>query len=274
VDEIYNSLKGKRIIVTRSVEQSKPLMRALSEHGAVPVLLPMVSFAPPDDFAHLDRVLHEIHSFDWIFLTSQNALRALELRCATLGLSLKELIGPVRIAAVGPATAEAAQNCGLQLAHVATKHQGVALAEELASSVNGKKVLLPRSDRANQDLVQVLNDLGALVTEVIAYKTLRAGEVQSSSVLDEIERGTHAILFFSPSAVHNLRDLLGPAKFVIVSRTIAFTAIGPITQRALRESGVEKILSAADTNMDALLLALSEYFASQQNALPAGAKRA
>ncbi len=86
--ETYKSLQGKRIIVTRAVEQSESLLQALSENGAIPVLLPMVSFSPPDDPAPLDEALGHLRQFDWLFLTSQNALRALEGRCAILNISL------------------------------------------------------------------------------------------------------------------------------------------------------------------------------------------
>ena len=72
--------------------------------------------------------------YDWLFLTSQNALRALQERSEFLGLQLPKELEGVRVAAVGPATAEAARNAGLEVDYVARKHQGVALAEELAAS--------------------------------------------------------------------------------------------------------------------------------------------
>ncbi|MGB2628595.1 MAG: uroporphyrinogen-III synthase [Candidatus Acidiferrum sp.] len=268
----HKSLEGKRIVVTRAVEQSESLVAELRTNGATAVLLPMVSFAPPEDSSALDEVLRSLTSFRWIFLTSQNALRALQDRCAFLGLSLPELTAGVRIAAVGPATAEAAQQAGLQIAYVALKHQGVALARELADEVRGHKVLLPRSDRASQDLVDVLTGLEADVTEVVAYRTLSPNEAEIRSFVAEVDRGADAILFFSPSAVHHLRDILGAARFVILSRHAAFTAIGPVTEKAVRGTGVERVISAKDTHVAAVIGALIEFF-SFEKALQAGAKR-
>ncbi|MGB7847112.1 MAG: uroporphyrinogen-III synthase, partial [Candidatus Acidiferrum sp.] len=162
-------LKGKRVVVTRAMEQSEALVQALREKGAVPILMPMVAFGPPDDPALLDEAIRDIRRYDWVFLTSQNALRALQGRSQFLKVDLPKVTAGVRVAAVGPATAEAARNAGLKVAYVATKHQGVSLAEELAGGLKGKRVLLPRSDRANPELVKKLQQLGAQVKEIVTY---------------------------------------------------------------------------------------------------------
>lgn len=267
----HNPLQGKRIIITRAVEQSETLVAELRKRGATPVLLPMVRFAPPDDPASLDEVLKNPRFFDWIFLTSQNALRAMQDRSALLELPLVEMLAGVQLAAVGPATAEAAEQAGLQIAYVAQKHQGIALAEELGVRVKGKKVLLPRSDRANRDLIEVLGKLGAHITEVIAYRTILPTEAEGACYLSEIEKGADAVLFFSPSAVHHLQELLGAARFQILSRSAAFTAIGPVTERALRVTGVNRVIPAKDTYVSAALESLADFFADSSQ-LNAGAK--
>jgi uroporphyrinogen III methyltransferase/synthase len=272
VADFNQALQGKRVIVTRAVEQSENLVAELRKNGATTVLVPMVSFAPPEDIAPFDEVLRNLHSFHWLFLTSQNAIRAIQDRSLSLELSMLEMMRGVQIAAVGPATAEAAEEAGLKVTYVAQKHQGVALAQELAERVKGQRVLLPRSDRANQDLVELLNKLGAPVTEVIAYRTIRPAEDEIAKYASEIERGADAILFFSPSAVRHLQDIVGAAKFVILSRAAAFTAIGPVTEKALRAAGVQRIISAKDTQVMAVIDALIDFF-SASNQLQAGAKR-
>ena len=269
----HKVLEAKRVIVTRAAEQSETLLAELRKIGATAVLLPMVCFAPPDDFEPLDEALRNLRYFQWVFLTSQNAVRALLDRCASQGLSLQELIRGVQIAAVGPATAEAAQEAGLEVAYVAQKHQGVALAEELAERVRGQKVLLPRSDRATHDLVEALVTRGARVTEVVCYKTLRPREGEIQGYRKEIDRGADAILFFSPSAVHHLQDILGAARFVILSRETAFGAIGPVTEKALRSTGVQRIISAKDTHALAVINSLVDFFASGTTQPQAGVKR-
>jgi len=266
------SLKGKRVVVTRAVEQSAQLVQALREQGAVPIVLPMVAFGPPEDPFLLDEAIRQFRSYDWVFLTSQNALRALEERCQFLNVSLAEALEGVSIAAVGPATADAVENAGLRVAYVATKHKGVALAEELAERVRGKRVLLPRSDRANPELVESLHRFGAHVVEVCAYRTVRSDKTDSAAAVALAEEGADAVLFFSPSAVHHLQELLGSEKFLAWSRRSVYAAIGPVTEGALRKARVDRVVLARDTTVPAVLEALADYFAHASSGLPAGVK--
>ena len=266
-------LAGKRVVVTRALEQSQSLIDALRDAGAEPVLLPMVAFAPADNLAELDACLKNSGRFDWVFFTSQNALRAVQQRCVALELSLSKSFKDLKIAAVGTSTAEAAAAAGLTVNFISRIHTGVALAEELSAQTQNKRVFLPRSDRANPDLIEVLNLHGWQVTPVVAYKTLSPNS-DSSGALESLLRGNaDAILFFSPSAVHHLRDLLGLQRFRDLSHQSIFVAIGPVSENALKAEGVSRILLAADSTVFAAVAILSEYFAKTGHHQPAGAKR-
>lgn len=271
-EDSANSLRGRRVVVTRAKEQSESLVQALQAQGAIPVLLPMVAFGPPDDPALVDQAIREIAQYDWLFLTSQNALRALQERSELLGIALAGALRQIHIAAVGPATAQAAEQAGLKVEYVAEKHQGAAMAEELAQNVKGKRVLLPRSDRANPELVLRLEMLGAGVKEIVAYKTVRPDEQVLRQAVEIVREGADAVLFFSPSAVHHLQDVLGSAKFLELSRRAIFAAIGPVTEQALRNAGVQRLVMARDTTVDAVLRALIQYFPASAAKLPVGAK--
>jgi uroporphyrinogen III methyltransferase/synthase len=266
-----NALKGKRVVVTRAVEQSESLVKALREWGAVPVVMPMVAFGAPHDVAAVDEAIRRAGRFDWMLLTSQNVLRALQERCEILGMALPRAMRGIRLAAVGPATAETAKSAGLNVEYVAVKHRGVELAEELGEKVRGKRVFLPRSDRANPELVEKLKELGAEVQEVVVYKTVRPDEGSLAKVEEMMKDGADAVLFFSPSAVHHLHDVLGDESFDEFSRRAVFAAIGPVTEKALRKAKVERVVMAADTTVEAVLAALKKHFTASGTKLPAGA---
>jgi uroporphyrinogen III methyltransferase/synthase len=268
-----NPLQGKRIVITRAADQSESLVAGLRGSGAMAVLMPLVAFAAPDDVQRLDETVANLRGFDWIFLTSQNALRALQDSSARIHMPLGEAVKDTAIAAVGPATAEVVRQAGLVVKYVARQHDGVSLARELGADVKGKKVLLPRSDRANPDLVAVLGELGAMVTEVIAYKTVRTDGVMERWQEVVTRTPPDAVLFFSPSAVHHLEELLGAQRFAELSTNVVYAAIGTVTERAIRAAGVERIVKAADTTVDSILQTLTEHFASGGAVLPAGVKR-
>jgi uroporphyrinogen III methyltransferase / synthase len=269
----HKPLEGKRVVVTRALEQSQSLVDALQEAGAEPVLLPLVAFAPPDNFVELDACLRNSTRFDWVVFTSQNALRAVQQRCVALELSLSVILKGVKIAAVGPATAEAVAAAGLTVDFISKIHTGVALAEELSAATQSKRVFLPRSDRANPDLIEVLNLHGWKVTPVMAYKTVLPDSDSSDALESLLHGGADAILFFSPSTVRHLRDLLGAQRFRDLSHQAIFVAIGPVSENALKAEGVRRILVAADSTATAAVATLSEYFAKAGQQQPAGAKQ-
>ena len=156
--------------------------------------------------------------------------------------------------------------------YVATIHNGVALADELGSKLRGVKVLLPRSDRANPDLPAALKRHGAVVTEVIAYRTLRLVEVDRSNLTEIANGETHAVLFFSPSAVQHFGVLSGMRSLGGMQDKLAITAVGPVTAKALREAGVTRAVVAADTTAAAVVEVLEKYFAGAGKAVPVGVK--
>ncbi len=271
-ESLANPLSGKRVVITRAAEQSQPLLDALRERGALPILLPMVAFAPPDDLHALDDAIRRLREYHWIFLTSQNAVRALRERAEHLKLSFRDAVGAAQIAAVGPVTAEAARGAGLTVNYVAKEHNGVALGQELRDEVQGKRVLLPRSDLANHDLVESLQRIGAQVSEVVAYKTLRPTAEQTHGFHLILQEPPEAILFFSPSAVRHMRELLGPESFISQAEKCVYAAIGSVTERRLRDAGVQRLIVAKDTSISAILEALENFFANSGHSLPAGAK--
>jgi uroporphyrinogen-III synthase len=265
VETVPSPLAGKNILITRASDQTESLVRELEARGAKPVLQPMISFHPPHDIAPLDKALRDLRTFDWLLLTSANAVRALVERSQSLGVDVMNSFAAVRIAAVGPVTAEAARKAGLPISRVATKHQGLALAEEFSAELAHKRVLLPRSNLASSDLPDALRRLGAQVTEVIAYRTFATepeGEGQNQFSSGRLE----AILFFSPSAVRNFLNWdEGKGGQVLrsmsdVSRRTAVIAVGPVTASALREAGLRNIVQAANTTVPAVIEALESFF--------------
>ena len=271
-EAVPTSLVGKRIVITRSAAQSEALARELTARGAIPVVLPLVAFAEPEDFAPLDTTIAEIERFDWMILTSAQAVRALVKRGEETKRGLVGSDSKLKIACVGPVTAEAARQAGLAIEYVAETHTGAGLAEELKGRLTGARVLLPRSDRANPELPVALKRYSAEVSEVIAYRTLRPTAADERN-LSQIADGTaDAILFFSPSAVHHFAELAGGERLRTLQDTLAITAVGPVTANALREAGVLRAVVAADTTAVAVIEALEKYFAGAGKAAPAGAK--
>lgn len=88
-----------------------------------------------------------------------------------------------------------------------------------------------------------------------------------------LENSSDAALFFSPSAVNNLVSLIGKESLAALQSKIAIVAVGPVTTAALRNQGVTRIITAADTTPAAILAALEWHFANASaNQSTAGAQ--
>ena len=254
-------LAGKRVVITRAALQSSDLFDKLKHRGAIPVVLPLVSFTPPDDYAPLDAALRRWKQFDWCIFTSAFAVQSVALRAAKFGRNLGKGGAPPNVAVVGPATKDKAEKAGFFVEHQAQTHLGVALAQELGDRVHNKYVLLPRSDRANPDLPSALRALGADVTEVVAYKTLRPTAADHETIERVAKGEADAVLFFSPSAVHTFVDLVGRERVKALQARMAMASIGPVTAAALRDAGIQRVVTAPEATSDAVVTALEGCFA-------------
>ncbi|MGC1414687.1 MAG: uroporphyrinogen-III synthase [Candidatus Acidiferrum sp.] len=264
-------LAGKTVIVTRAAEQSGKLVDELTARNVKVKVVPLISFAPPEDFAELDTALARISSFDWILFTSANAVHAVDRRRRHLAGDSASAESMPRAAAVGPATADEAEHAGFSVDYVATNHSGAGLAKELEEDLKGRSVLLPRSDRANSDLPEALRRNGALVTEVIAYRTLPPSDDVRGQMKDALKEGTDGILFFSPSAVHGFVELVGRERLTALQGRAVMVAIGPTTARALSAAGAQRIAWAADTTPGAVIEALEGHLARSRKRGTGGA---
>ena len=252
-------LVGKRIVVTRAVEQSRELLARLESMGATVLLFPAVSFSEPSDTAELDRAIRSLGKFDWILFTSANAARFFAHHCRKLGVEPSQ-DGTYQCAAVGPATASAVAAEGFSVDHVAQEFLGVALAQELSASLGGKKILLPRSERARPDLPHALRAAGGEVTEVVAYHTGGVGAIEPEVMQAIQELQVDVISFFSPSAIENMRGELGEEVLFQLGAKAAVAAVGPVTAAALRNAGLPVAIEAPLATSESMAAAIANYF--------------
>ncbi len=256
------------MVVTRAPEQARELSDALRALGAEVLLLPTVSFASVENPAELDAALRRLDAFDWLVFTSQNAVRFLLERAGAIGVASSVLSGAkLSVAAVGPATAGAAADAGLRVTYMARNPSGEALASELTRFVAGKSVLVPRSNRSDERLLRGLMEAKAKVNDVVAYRTLEAGEVNAEALAQLRTGNVDAILFASPSSFQNLCSAIPVPELAKLSLRVNFAAIGPTTARSLREAGVRVAIQPAHASAILLADAVAKYYARQ--AVPA-----
>ncbi len=253
--DMPSALTGKRILVTRPRAQAADLCGKLSALGAQPILFPTIEIAPLDDYTALDRAIAALDKYSWIVFTSVNGVVAFWNRLDLSGL--KDLTGlPCRVAAIGPATAQALEKRGVRPHFIPDEYVAEAILEGIGD-VNGQWILLPRADIAREVLAVELGKRSAIVHEIAAYRTLPAG--LDPAGLYELRRGVDAITFTSSSAARNFVALTQYPLHPLHPLT-KIACIGPITAQTAREVGLPADIVATEYTTDGLIAALADYF--------------
>jgi uroporphyrinogen III methyltransferase/synthase len=235
-------LFGKRILVTRAREQASALADWLRGLGADPIEFPTIRIAPPDDgYATLDRALADL-SYDWVVFTSANGVAHAFDRLAARGRDARAF-GGVKIAAIGPATAEALQARGIIADFTPSEFVAEAVAAQFPEPVNGLRILIPRATEARETLPDTWRAAGATVNVVPAYRTLLETEGADAVRAMLADGEIDAITFTSSSTVRNFVSAMGGTP---VPASTLLAAIGPITAQTCAE-----LLRAPDGTADA-----------------------
>ena len=162
-------LAGRTVVVTRSGPRARDLVDALERAGATALELPLTRQVDPSDGgAALRAAAAEVQENRWVVLTSVNAVERFvaELRDA-------RALGPVLVAAVGPATADALRMAGVEPDLVPAEHSARGLVEEFPPSDGaGRRVLFPCADLSPDTIVEGLGQKGWEVRRVEAYRTV------------------------------------------------------------------------------------------------------
>ena len=251
-------LAGKRVIVTRAREQASEFAEMLRERGAEPIEFPLISIVPPaDGYAELDNALLRIGTYDWICFASAPAVRAFCDRLAAAGKDARAL-GGAKLAAVGPATAEALHVQGLLPDFQPQTATGTGLGEELPGEVFGKNFLLPRAAEGEDALASALIIREATVDAVTAYANVLDG-AGADDVRERLAAGTvDVVTFTSSSTVKNFVTALGAAR---LPETVKIACIGPSTAKtAIELLGRAPDMLAEEPTMAGLLAALEGFY--------------
>ena len=232
-------LSGKRIVVTRPREHAALLVRRLEALGAEVAVVPLIAIESTADGGEVARIL-ERGAHDWIVFTSSNAVR---------------VVGPfltrvrARFAAVGPATAGALEELGLEPSFIPERFAAGEIAEGL-EPLAGARVLLPQSEIAEPLLADELRARGATVDVVEAYRTVARRPTDAErAMLSEAD----AILLASGSAARSLAQNGGAGNALLV-------CIGPTTAEVARDSGLVVGLVAEDATGEGMIEAVVSHF--------------
>ncbi len=235
--------------MTRAEDQASELSDALRRAGAEVEALPLLEIVAPADERPLERAATELALFQWLVLTSTNAVDAILQRCGGA------LPPSLEVATVGERTARALEEWGIEADLIPSQSTAEGLASALVSRLGRQeRILLPQAADARPVLRERLSAAGAEVVAVVAYeKRVPANAAEAARRL--FGHGTMGwVTFTSPSTARNLAAILGN-RWQTQRAGLLALSIGPVTTRALRELGVEAITEATSPSSEGLVSA-------------------
>jgi uroporphyrinogen III methyltransferase / synthase len=252
-------LDGRSIVVTRAAAQAQRFVRLLEAAGASVLQTPTIAIEPPSSWAPLDAALDAAASFTWLIFTSVNGVIMLDRRLSWRRLTWAPL-AHARVAAIGPATADAVAEHGLRVEIVPREYRAEGLVERLRPEiVAGSRVLLPRAAQTRDVLVRDLTQLGAVVTEVAVYMTRRVG-TSGAALRHALAAGTiDVVTLTSSSTARNFAELFTDDERRAWFPSLAVASIGPITAATAAEYGLTTRIMPGEYTIPALARAIEDY---------------
>ncbi|MBQ8306113.1 MAG: uroporphyrinogen-III C-methyltransferase [Blautia sp.] len=251
-DELYwrscLPLAGWKVLVTRPKAHASTTSQKLRELGAEVLELPSIATLPMPDGKKQKEAYKNLADYQWIVFTSPTGVEVFFDKLIREKQDIRSL-GNAKIAAIGEGTARKLRERGLIADLMPETYDGDSLGEALAKVLaSGEKVLIPRAEKGNENLVRLLKEAGAEVTDLPTYCT----RYEKSTLIDErreFEAGEiQCAVFTSASTVKGFAEGVKGLDFTKVKAA----CIGRQTKAAAEALGM-KTYMAEKATIDSLV---------------------
>ena len=253
-------LLGRRIVITRAREQASELVKHLTDLGADCLEIPTIQVIPPNDFKPLDTAIENLSAYDWLIFTSVNGVNYFFDRLFEKGKDVRSL-HHLKTAVIGPATSKRLLDFGIKNDIIPKSYRAESVVEAFAKiDIKNKKILLPRAEQARPVLPIELSKMGAVVDEIISYRTTAVYDKADSLLAQLKERKIDLITFTSSSTVKNFHALIPPNDLKNLMKNVTIASIGPITADTARDLGFNVHIVADAFTIPGLCRAILNHY--------------
>lgn len=259
-------LKGRTVMTTRAQSQAAEFIAELERYGARVVSCPTIEIAEPESYALLDEALKNLYGYDWLIFTSVNGVDYFLRRLASLEHDVSEL-DDLRVCAIGTATAERLSEAQIHVDVVPQQFKAEGVFAALESYIGGYEqfdrlnFLIPRAAIARDYLPRALEDAGARVDVVPAYRTVAPQTTERARVEALlVGGGIDCITFTSSSTVRNFAQLFDTTDLRALLSGVRVACIGDVTAETAAEYGLRVHIQPTEFTTAALARAVAEYF--------------
>lgn len=251
VDDGCRVLAGHVIAITRAADQAGPLRERLEALGAEVIEVPVIAIADSADGGEgLAAAINNLHTYDWVVLTSPNA--AARFFDALTGRGQSAVFANLpNVAVVGPGTGEVVRRAGGVVNFVPNRSVGEGIVETFppaSLAMKGGRVLLPQAAAARATVVEGLRSAGWQVDVVEAYRTVAADPDKEQIVA---ALAADVVVFTSSSTASRFAEIAGGSQ--VWPRIIS---MGPQTTQTVVYGGRSVAATADPHTLDGLISAI------------------
>ncbi|HSE34403.1 MAG TPA: uroporphyrinogen-III synthase [Pyrinomonadaceae bacterium] len=260
-------LAGKTVVITRAASQAAEFSTALERYGARVIVCPTIEISDPDNYERLDEAIDHLYGYDWLIFTSVNGVDFFLRRLAFQGKRVDEL-DELRLCAIGEATADRLREAHVHVDVVPSEFKAEGIFAALTNFIGGSQqlqglnILLPRAAVARDYLPKALEDAGARVDVVTAYRTVVPDNLDRGRLSAMLAGDADCIAFTSSSTVKNLALLFDTTDLSQILRDVTIACIGDITVGTAKGYGLKVHIQPTEFTIPSLAKAIAEYYSS------------
>ncbi len=258
-------LRGRTLLVAASAKLLGPLKAGFEALGAEVLPFPTIEAHEVEDPGPLDAAIRALPDYDWIVFTSAYSV-SFFLRRAREISGLPPAGRRPLVCAIGPGTAAEAAAGGFRPDLVPEEFVAEGVFDALARrsggerGLRGRRILIPRAERARAFLPEALTRAGARVDVVPCYRTLRAAP-PPDALARLGEKTPDLLVFTSASTVRNMIEILGQDEGRKLLSQARVAVIGPVTGKEAEASGKRADIIPGESTVRSLIEAVGDYFA-------------
>jgi uroporphyrinogen-III synthase len=259
-------LTGRTFLIAPSAPRE--LVTGLEQQGGRVITWPEIEIGEAENYAALDEAIENLFGYDWLLFLNVNAVEFFLRRFHQLGREVSEL-DQLRVCAIGEPAITRLEASQVHIDLTPDSPQTETVLAAIESYAGGREAmarlnfLVPRASLRHEGLCELLEDAGARVDVVIAYRTVAA----NSSALTQLNAllaggGIDCVVLTGPETVEDLALLMDTNDLHRIIGDVAVASVGEAAAQSAVTLGLRSDLPSTEHTMTSLLRTIVERFGS------------
>ena len=245
-------LTGRTLLIAPS-DARVELSGELERLGGRVIECGPVEIVEPESYAALDDAIENLFGYDWLIFSNTKAVDFFLHRFETFDKEITEL-DTLRVCAIGEETAAklVASRIHVDLVIAQLKARDLLAAFETfigtIGSLHGLNFLIPRATGGRDNLLRALEEAGARMDVVDAYRAVLRNNPDSTRINAlMVGGGIDCVVFTSVSSVRGFAQLFDTNDLSQVLAGVKMGCVDEITAQAAAEFGMRADLTSPDS---------------------------